>query len=318
MTTSTARARAAVQAATQDATTVADPGPVEVETQPQAMPDPAAEVAVIAPRSNIAPTRGTMPDKIQYARALAEASLLPKAYQRQPGNVLLAVEMGEALGLHPYVAIQGIHVIEGKPTASAALISALVRRAGHRLRITGNDEKATCQIIRIDDPEFVYESVWDLDRARKAGLLGKGTWEKYTAAMLKARAITECARDACQEALSGVQYTPEEMGAQVDGDGDVVGYTVTQQPVAHVDGRDWFADVALCKAVEDCRALYKRAHEVGELTPQIAQAIAERAADLGEPAQAEPAQAENVNTETGEVTEAPEGGWPETARPGSE
>lgn len=37
--------------------------------------------------------------------------------------------------------------------------------------------------------------------------------------MLKARAITEVARDACEEALMGMTYTPEEMGADVDEDG---------------------------------------------------------------------------------------------------
>jgi hypothetical protein len=40
--------------------------------------------------------------------------------------------------------------------------------------------------------------------------------------MLKARAITQCARDACEEALFGLHYTPEELGADVDEDGTVV------------------------------------------------------------------------------------------------
>ena len=34
--------------------------------------------------------------------------------------------------------------------------------------------------------------------------------------MLKSRAITQCARDACEEALFGLHYTPEELGAEVD------------------------------------------------------------------------------------------------------
>ena len=40
--------------------------------------------------------------------------------------------------------------------------------------------------------------------------------------MLKSRAITQCARDACEEALFGLHYTPEELGAEVDEDGVVV------------------------------------------------------------------------------------------------
>ena len=40
--------------------------------------------------------------------------------------------------------------------------------------------------------------------------------------MLKSRAITQCARDACEEVLFGLHYTPEELGANVDEDGVVV------------------------------------------------------------------------------------------------
>lgn len=163
-----------------------------------------------------------MNDKMQYAQALAQASLLPKQYQRNPGNVLLAVELGESLGIPPIQAINTVHVIEGKPSASSGLISALVRRAGHTLRVKGDDHSATAEIVRSDDPDFTYSVTWDMSRARNAGVTGKDNWKKYPAAMLKARAITEVARDACQEALMGVQYTPEELGAVVDEEGNVV------------------------------------------------------------------------------------------------
>lgn len=178
----------------------------------------------IARRDNIPAPALTMPEKMQYAQALADASLLPRAYQRQPGNVLLAMEMGEALGIPAIQAINDIHVIDGKPSASANLIGALVRKAGHKLRVTGDDTTATAQIIRADDPDFTFEVTWTLDRARQAGLNRKGgNWEKYPAAMLKARAITEVARTACSDALYGVTYTPEELGAVVTEDGDPVG-----------------------------------------------------------------------------------------------
>jgi hypothetical protein len=164
-----------------------------------------------------------LPAKIAYAKALADSGLLPAAYRLHPANVLYAVEYGDMLGLSPMAAITGIHIIEGKPSASSGLISALVRRAGHRLRVTGNDREATARIVRADDPDFTFEAKWTLDRAKAADLLGKGTWKKYPAAMLKARAISEVARDACEEALFGLHYTPEELGADVDEDGGVVG-----------------------------------------------------------------------------------------------
>jgi len=172
----------------------------------------------------------TLPAKIQYARALAESGLLPTAYRGNPGNVLYAVEYGDMLGLPPMAAITGIHVIEGKPSASASLISALVRRAGHKLRITGDARAASCQIVRCDDPDYTFEVTFTIDDAKTAGLTGKDVWKKYTASMLKARAISQCARDACEEALYGLHYTPEEMGAEVDGEGEIVDETPRPAP----------------------------------------------------------------------------------------
>jgi hypothetical protein len=159
--------------------------------------------------------------KIEYARFLATSGLLPPAYRQNPGNILFAYEYGELLGLPPIAAITGIHVIEGKPSVSAGLISALVRRAGHRLRVQGDEIQANAWITRADDPSFTYRSVWTMDRAKTAGLLSKTNWQRYPAAMLKARAISEVARDACQEVLLGIAYTPDELGADDDG-GEVI------------------------------------------------------------------------------------------------
>jgi len=153
-----------------------------------------------------------LPERMEYSKALAASDLLPKQYRNSPANVLVAVEYGRALGLEPMAAIQGIHVVEGKPTASAQLIGALVRNAGHRLRVVGDDTQATATIRRADDPDFEFTATWTMQRAAKAGLAGKGSWAKYPAAMLKARAITEVARDACPEVLAGVSYTAEELG----------------------------------------------------------------------------------------------------------
>lgn len=186
--------------------------------------------------------QASLPAKVQYAKELANSGLLPTAYRRQPANVLYALEYGEMLGLSPMAAITGVHVIEGKPSASAGLISALVRRAGHKLRVSGTNKTATCTIIRSDDPEHPFIVTWTLRRnaddnpsAEEAGLLNKDIWKKYPASMLKSRAITQCARDACEEALFGLHYTPEELGAEVDEDGAILGEIVEdEQPVRDI------------------------------------------------------------------------------------
>jgi hypothetical protein len=186
---------------------------------------------------------GTLDGAVRFAQLLADADLLPRQFVGKPANVLYAVEYGRTLGITPIAAITGIHVIEGKPSASSGLIGGLVRQAGHKLRVRSDGlTTATAQIVRADDPDFTYECTWTLERAAQAGLCeikngkpwardrnGKPTsWEKYTAAMLKARAITEVARDACEDVLFGLHYTPEELGAVVNQDGEPVVAEVQQ------------------------------------------------------------------------------------------
>ncbi|MCF2531718.1 recombinase RecT [Yinghuangia soli] len=228
----------------------------------------------------IRPAAPTLLDKVNYAEKLANSGLLPSQYRAQPANVLYAIEYGEMLNLSPMAAINGIHVIEGKPTASAGLIAALVRRAGHRLRVSGDDRRAVAEIVRSDDPEFVFRAEWTIERAIAAGLVeekngklwsrdSKGRpkpWERYPAAMLKARAVSEAARDACEEALSGVHYTPEELGADVDEEGVPV-VTAEQagpaqaHPWAAPATRDFLAEANAATNAETVREIYRAAFE---------------------------------------------------------
>jgi len=187
-------------------------------------------------------------DQLALAKTLADSSMLPRQYQKQPANLLWAMQYAEAIRVPMMTAVTGIHVIEGKPTASADLIAGLVRRAGHKLRVWGDDREAHAQIIRCDDPSFDgFHVVWTMDRAKAAGLTGKAVWRQYPSAMLRSRAITEVARMACSEALHGVIYTPEELGASVDEDGapvGVVAVTPVAAPVATEHHDSWSKDRA--------------------------------------------------------------------------
>lgn len=154
--------------------------------------------------------------RIRYSKALAKSNLLPREHRDKPENVLIAIEYGYALGIPPIQALNQVFIVEGKPSASADLIAALVRRAGHKLRVTEEPTtdglRVTASLIRSDDPEFVFSATWDMAKARAAGLGGKDVWRKYPGQMLRARAITEVCRQGASDALYGVIYTPEELG----------------------------------------------------------------------------------------------------------
>lgn len=250
----------------------------------------------------------TLGERIQYARALSEAGLLPAHYRGRPANLLWAIEYGASLGISTMAAITSVHVIDGKPSASVGLIGGLVRRAGHTLRVTYDGTTAVATINRCDDPGFTFKARWDLERARGAGLTGKDNWLKYPQAMLKARAITEVARDACPEALCGLLYTPEELGAVVDDDGTVIEASATPQPSAPAPApapaapappappdapaeRDWMAEAATVATINAARELWHEARNAGALSQQLDEMLTARAEDL------------TVSRATGEVVE---------------
>ncbi|WP_172121446.1 hypothetical protein [Actinomyces faecalis] len=158
-------------------------------------------------------TPGVVEQKIQYARTLAGAGMIPDAYKNQPQNIFAAIEYGQALGMAPIEAVMKVNVIKGRASLGADAMAALVRRAGHRLRVTvDGPESVTAVVIRADDPDFEFSVTWDRAKAERAGLWGqRGPWSQYPDQMLRNRAISEVCRQAASDALAGVVYTPEEV-----------------------------------------------------------------------------------------------------------
>lgn len=201
--------------------------------QPEQHPRPSTAVATYTqPR--------TPHERYVFAQSLAEARQLPGQIRGSIADVLLRIEYGVAVGVPPISAVTAIHMIDGKPSASAGMISGLLRTAG-KLRVWTEADpewpgevRAVATFRRNDDPEFEYRVEWTIDRAIAAKLLkvaddgrliaakSGSAWDTYRAGMLKARAVSEIGRDAAEDVLLGVHYTPEELGARVNEAGEVI------------------------------------------------------------------------------------------------
>lgn len=163
-------------------------------------------------------------ERADYIARLAPSTILPSAYRGNAANAFVAAETGAALGLEPLQALASIAVINGRATLSSDLMAAVIRRAGHTLRIVENNpESVTATLIRADDKKFEFTVTWDKEKAVKAGLWGqRGPWSQYPTQMLRARAITEVARQGASEALMGMIYSPEDFGATITDTGEVI------------------------------------------------------------------------------------------------
>jgi len=186
-----------------------------------------------------------MQESMETAKVMSVSDLLPYSYRNKPQNLILAWEMGRELGMTPMASLTAISVIDGRPTLSAAAQAALVRRAGHKIRVEVSKDGATvtASLIRSDDPDFTFHSVWTMERAEKAGLSGRGAWATYPIAMMQARAISDVIRTGASDVLLGLGasvYDPSELGGQsdVERDDHMVLIEVTDDDIVEVEVHD--------------------------------------------------------------------------------
>lgn len=159
---------------------------------------------------------------MQIAEMGIKSGLLPAAIKTKEAAMIIALK-GRELGLPPMVAFSHINVIQGKPTMSAEIMLAYIYRDYPSAEIVIVEKGATKCVIKAKRPNEKEFSTftWDMERARKMGLAEKDNWKKQPETMLFWRSITEMKRAKFPEVLMGIDYTPEELGAEVDSTGSL-------------------------------------------------------------------------------------------------
>ena len=154
----------------------------------------------------LAPTN--MGEAIQFSEMLASSNMVPKNFQGKPADILVAVQWGSEVGLSPLAALNGICIIQGKPSlygdSALALVVAHPAYGGHEEKLEG--EEASCTIVRIvNGKEITTVRTFSVTDAKKANLMSKpGPWSQYPKRMLAMRARGFAMRDAFPDALKGV------------------------------------------------------------------------------------------------------------------
>jgi hypothetical protein len=156
-----------------------------------------------------------MGEAMEFSKMLAESSMVPRAYQGKPQDIMVCVQWGYELGLAPMQALQNIAVINGKPSVYGDAMMALVQASPVCEGIDEHIENegtpnpvAVCIAKRKGrNPVIARFSVED---AKRAGLWGKqGPWQAYPKRMLQMRARGFALRDAFPDVLKGL-ITAEE------------------------------------------------------------------------------------------------------------
>lgn len=145
-------------------------------------------------------------DMERMALAIAKSGLFG---MKTPEQALALMLIAQAEGMHPAVIARDYDIIQGRPAKKAEAMQRSFLQAGGNIEWHQLDDKKA-------DATFTHPSggtlriVWDMERAKQAGLAGKDMWSKYPRQMLRSRCVSEGIRTVWPLATGGM-YVPEEV-----------------------------------------------------------------------------------------------------------
>ena len=193
-------------------------------------PEPQQKGSVLAKMATagfaLAPTN--FEEAWRIAQMLSQSAFAPAVYRGKPNDCLAAMAYGQEVGLSPLQALQGVIVINGRPSLWGDFLLGIVRANPAVLSVNesiageGDDIVATCTIRRrrgaeVEETTRTF-SVGDAKVAKLWGKKGKDgqdtPWVTYPKRMLQMRARSWAVRDSCADITKGVAMAEEQMDAQ--------------------------------------------------------------------------------------------------------
>lgn len=176
------------------------------------------------------------------AKQFAESGMFTDA--KQMGQAFVKIQAGQEIGIPPFAAMSGIHIIQGKPTLGAGLIASAVKGSGkYDYKVKEMSDKI-CSIDFFQGTENIGNSTFTLEDAKKA--LTKNI-DKFPKNMLFARAISNGVKWFCPDVFSGPVYVPEEMPS----------ITEDVQHVEIIDEETPLQKLDACTTEEELKMVYK-------------------------------------------------------------
>lgn len=161
-------------------------------------------------------------DVQNVASAMAKSGFFTDS--QNASQAIVKILAGQEIGFGPVASMMGIHIIKGKPGIGANLMASAVKGSGkYDYRVIELTDKA-CELDFFErvKGEFVKvgTSRFTIEDAKRAGTQNL---DKFPRNMLFARAMSNGVKWYVPDAFNGATvYTPEELGATVDGEGNVI------------------------------------------------------------------------------------------------
>ena len=154
----------------------------------------------------------------QMAKALSSSTIVPKEYQGNVSNCLVAIEQANRLKVSPMMVMQNLYVIQGRPSWSSKFLIAAINGSGKfdmELQYEETKDKDgkpySCLAWTTKNGRRVEGMTVDMQMAKDEGWLTKNgsKWKTMPALMLRYRAASFFSSLNCPELTLGL-YTKEE------------------------------------------------------------------------------------------------------------
>jgi len=214
------------------------------------------------------------------AKAMAASGFFTDT--KQASQAIVKILAAREIGLGPFAGMTGVNIIQGKPAFGANIMAACVKKSGrYNYRVTEmNDKACSIEFMERLDGKWTTsgESKFTIDDARKAGTKNL---DKFPRNMLFARAMSNGVRWYCPDVMNGsVVYTPEELGADVDEDGNVV--EVVETKVVEVESESESFEAEVDEIIEAQKAIKNK--WARPMSPEVLREALQKKASMSKPA----------------------------------
>lgn len=153
----------------------------------------------------------------QMAKALADSTIVPREFQKNWSNCLIAIEQAQRLGMSPMMIMQNMYVVYGRPSWSSKFLIAMINNSGKydqplRFREEQKGGKPfACTAWTTKGGEIIEGMTIDMDIAKAEGWIDKNgsKWKTMPQLMLRYRAASFFSSLNCPEITMGLNTDDE-------------------------------------------------------------------------------------------------------------
>lgn len=192
-----------------------------------------ASAVVVAPQQSstlsVFSSEENFQNSLKMAEYLSKSDMIPATYKNKPENCIIALELSNRLRLSPFLVMQNMYIVQGKPAWSSSFIISCINGSG---RFTGplsfemDEKKTKCRAVAVDkvSGKKLTGPTITMEMAQAEGWLGKNgsKWKTMPELMLRYRAAAFFGRLYCPEIINGMMSEDEAEDIKPITDDDVI------------------------------------------------------------------------------------------------